>query len=238
MTKPKQQQAKPVEKKYHHPTTKEAMCRWAAGQIKRRKWVYWGLFGEPGDWKSSTALQLAKEVQEITRPGHPFDPQRQVVRNSSEYAVARRTLPAGSVIVRDEAMKSGGNKMRFMSNDNNQTVEDVNTGRKLYHVVIECNPFADDLDPRLFKHLHHTWRFTGEGVGTVFECRKLGFKKIRVWEEGLFNFRLRHCAEVYPELWDAYMGAAVDEVRGLKADLLEREERLANHQAAARRILG
>lgn len=222
---------------YHHPTTIDEQCKWAAGRLGGKDWVYWGFFGEPGSFKSSTMLMLAKKIQAITRPDIPFDPRRQVVRSSAEYAVARRVTPAKCIIVRDEGIKSGANKMRFMSGENNDTVEDVNTGRKLYHGVLEAVPFADDVDPRLFKHFHHTWRFTDKGVGKVFECRKIGFKKTKVWEEPRFGFRVKHCAVADPPLWEAYMEEAVDDVRGLRADLLAREERLHMHEASARNLL-
>lgn len=222
---------------YHHPTNLRQLAKLAAGKVLNWDWFYMGLYGKPGTFKTSTGLIFCKMAQEISLPEVPFDPMRQVVRSTEEYQTARRLLPPGAFILRDEGIVSGGNKMRFMSKGNNTVVEDINTGRKKGHGVVECTPFADDVDPRLQKHMHWTGRFHGKGLARMHEVRVLGFKKTTVWEEPRFELEIEHCAQLDAPLWQGYLDRVAPDAEGREFMPLEREDRLARFRAAAAGIL-
>lgn len=222
---------------YHHPTSLDELAGYGARRLLNQDWFYMGLYGAPGLFKSSTGLLFCKKAQETSLPDVPFDPRRQVVRSAEQYHAARRRLPPGSWIMRDEGLTSGGNRMRFMSKLNNDVVEDVNTGRKKFHGVVECTPFADDIDPRLQKHMHWTGRFHGKGLAKMHEVRVLGFKKTTVWEEHRFNLDILHCAVLDPSLWQGYLDGLVVDPDGREMNPLEREERLNRYTQGAAAIL-
>jgi hypothetical protein len=217
--------------KPHHPTTLKQLAELARKKLQAHDWFYMPIFGKPGTYKSSTGLLFIDMAQP------EFDPVRQTVLSQNEYSSARRTFPAGSFIMVDEAIKSGKNRRRVMSAQNADMVEDFNTGRKLGHGILDLMPFADDMDRAQLKHAHWTLRMTGKGVGTAYEVRTVGFKKVDVWEEARFNFRVPHCADVRPDLWKPYFKKVSGDVRGEQDMTLVIEERVKANEASARRIL-
>ena len=220
------------QKKYNGPDCDDALAMLARNRILGNDWFYMPVFGLPGTFKSSGMLQFMDKVQ----PG--FNVERQVILSQPEYKVARRVMPAGTILGVDEAIKVGKDKMAFMSTDNREMVRDFNTGRKLGHAVLDLMPFVDDLDPRQLKHAHWTKRYEGKGYGTVYEVRRQGFRKVVVWEEPRYTFEEDHCAEVRPDLWKRYMGKVSRDVRGEEDHTLAIEERVTEHANAAKRILG
>lgn len=219
------------QKKYNGPDCLESLAQLARNKIHGKDWFYMPMVGLQGFYKSSTMLQFMDMVQ----PG--FDVQRQVILSQTEYKVARRVMPAGTILGVDEAMKAGKDKMGFMSTENKDMVKDFNTGRKLGHAVLDLTPFMDDIDNRQLKHAHWTMRFEGKGYGTVYEVRRQGFKKISIWEEPRFTYELDHCADVRPDLWGPYNKKVNMDVRGVEDQTLAIEERITGHEAAARRLL-
>jgi len=224
------------QKTYNGPDCQEGLAALARHRITDgRDWFYMPVFGLPGTWKSSGALQFSSMVQQPPLPG--FDVQRQVILSKTEYQVARRVTPPGRVLMVDEAIKTGKDKMAFMTADNREMTQDFNTGRKLGHAVLDLMPFADDMDPRQLKHAHWTKRYEGKGYGTCYEVRRTGFRKVTIWEEPRFTFEEDHCAEVRPDLWAPYWRKVSGDVRGIEDQTLQVEERVKGHEASARRLL-
>ena len=219
------------QKKYNGPDCLESLAALARYRIHNRDWFYMPWVGIQGSFKSSTGLLFMEMVQ----PG--FDVWRQVIRSSSEYKVARRVSPPGTILMVDEALKAGKDKMSFMSVDNKKMVQDFNTGRKLGHAVLDLTPFMDDLDPRQVKHAHWTIHMTGKGEGTAYEVRRIGFKKTAIWEEPRFTFEEDHCAVKRPDLWRRYEEKVMPDERGVVDQTLAIEERVRGHEADARRML-
>lgn len=219
------------EQQYHGPDCLDSLAAWTTGRLARKQSAAFGWYGKKGSWKSSTALQFCLMVN----PG--FDVRRQVVFTNQEFRVAQKVLAAGSMILKDEAIKAGENKGRHMTAENNDAVENTNTDRKLGHGIVKIMPFSDDQDKRQFKHLDYTLRMTSPGEGTCFEVQTFGMRKTGIWEEPRFDFKVDHTGDLHPELWQTYSGLAEDDARGENTGFLLLEQRVKRNAGIAKSVL-
>jgi hypothetical protein len=238
----------------HGPRTFDALALFAARRLTRNQWFFMPWFGPTGSGKTNDMLQFADKVElfyqcltrklefELDAKGrakfpeglaHTFDPERQAVFNGPEYKVARKIMPKGKVVMVDEFIKAGGNRLRSMGDVSVALMEDVNTNRKLGHAVIGGQPFRDDFPPRILKHAHWTAQKDENHDGKAFEVRRVGFRHVAVWEEPRFEFRQPNCEEERPELWSPYIRRAMSDARGQGEDLLAREERVKSFRRTA-----
>lgn len=216
---------------HHSKKSVAEVIDWCAKQPAQNQQAIVLIVGPTGSGKSGFGLQFGKGVQKKTRPNTPFDPKRQVAKTQEGYEALRKSLPHGSVIIDDESIGSGGHRRRSMSKENVDRVQDTNKGRKLRHILILIIPYLDDLDTSLLKHVHWVFQFKGIGHGVAYEKQWGGLKKTWIYLRPRFQFKTLECEKVDPDLWDAYIGDAEDELRGNDLDVDVASEERVNQYA-------
>ncbi len=212
-----------------------AQWAWNRTSEERNNQAIVVIIGDTGIGKSSLALCLADEI-EGWKQGN-FDVARQVVRTKEEWDAARRLLGPRKVIIDDESVKTGSNRLRVMSGANVDKMTSFNTKRKLRQVLIVIIPFADDLDKKQFKHADWVLQVTERGKGQAYEVMTFGLQKTGIWWEPRFPFQFPDCAVVRPDLWVPYNKTAIDDELGVARQSIEEEERIHRYAELARRIM-
>lgn len=192
-------------------------------------------WGSVGAGKSTMALALGKKIDP------EFTPRRNVFKYVEEAIKAAPSLPEGSVVIYDEAVR-GADRRGANTKQNRGVAEWFDTCRELNLIHILAIPEVTALDRRVMNHVQ--WGF---------HCRRNGHKheySVKNPRKGKYGpyftdqfdagsrwqQRIPHFQKHYPDIWQEYLDVKNEAFYGKPEEVLFRE-RLEHWRGVLRDVL-